>query len=161
VTERVGFIGLGLMGKPMARNLLRAGLRLTVHSRSSPPVDELVGAGAARASNPAEVVAASDVVVTTLPDTPDVELVLFGPDGVGSGAREGSLLIRLRHGRVGVHEQRTEGATWSLAIALSAIGGFLAGAGVLLPWRARPACGRPRSSGRRSLGPSPPGGSAT
>ncbi|HET7237107.1 MAG TPA: 2-hydroxy-3-oxopropionate reductase [Actinomycetota bacterium] len=93
MTERVGFVGLGLMGKPMARNLLGAGFPLTVHSRSAPPVDELVGAGAARASSPAEVAAASDVVVTMLPDTPDVEAVLFGDDGIASGASEGSLLI--------------------------------------------------------------------
>ena len=93
MTERVGFIGLGLMGKPMARNLLRAGFGLTVHSRSQPPVDELVGEGAARASSPAEVAGGSDVVITMLPDTPDVELVLFGPVGVASAIAEGSLVI--------------------------------------------------------------------
>jgi 2-hydroxy-3-oxopropionate reductase len=93
VTERVGFIGLGLMGKPMARNLLRAGFPLTVHSRSAPPVDELVAEGAERARGPAEVAAATDVVITMLPDTPDVELVLFGPGGVAEGAREGSLVM--------------------------------------------------------------------
>ena len=81
------------MGKPMARHLLDAGFPLTVHSRSPAPVDELAGAGAARAASPAEVAAASDVVVTMLPDTPDVELVLFGPDGVASGAAAGSLVI--------------------------------------------------------------------
>jgi 2-hydroxy-3-oxopropionate reductase len=93
VADRVGFIGLGIMGRPMARHLLDAGFPLTVHSRSPAPVDELVGAGAARAGSPAEVAAASDVVVTMLPDTPDVELVLFGPDGVASGAAAGSLVI--------------------------------------------------------------------
>jgi len=93
VAERVGFVGLGLMGRPMARNLLRAGFPLTVHSRSSPPVDELVAEGAACASNAAEVAAGSDVIITMLPDTPDVELVLFGPGGVAEGAREGSLVI--------------------------------------------------------------------
>jgi 2-hydroxy-3-oxopropionate reductase len=93
VTERVGFIGLGLMGKPMALNLLRAGFPLTVHSRSSPPVDALMAKGAARSFNPAEVAAASDVVITMLPDTPDVELVLFGQDGVATGVLEGSLVI--------------------------------------------------------------------
>jgi 2-hydroxy-3-oxopropionate reductase len=72
VGERVGFIGLGIMGKPMAGHLLSAGLPLTVHSRSPAPVDELVAAGAARAGSPAEVAAASDVVITMLPDTPDV-----------------------------------------------------------------------------------------
>jgi 2-hydroxy-3-oxopropionate reductase len=72
VGERVGFIGLGIMGRPMAGHLLGAGLPLTVHSRSAGPVDELVAAGATRASSPAEVAAAIDVVITMLPDTPDV-----------------------------------------------------------------------------------------
>ena len=70
--DRVGFIGLGIMGKPMAKNLVAAGFDLTVHSRSPGPVDELVDAGATRAAGPAEVAAASDVTVTMLPDTPDV-----------------------------------------------------------------------------------------
>jgi 2-hydroxy-3-oxopropionate reductase len=72
VGERVGFIGLGIMGRPMAGHLLAAGLPVTVHSRSRGPVDELVAAGAASASSPAEVAVASDVVITMLPDTPDV-----------------------------------------------------------------------------------------
>ena len=70
--DRVGFIGLGIMGRPMAGHLLAAGLPLTVHSRSPGPVEELVAEGASRASSPAEVAAASDVVITMLPDTPDV-----------------------------------------------------------------------------------------
>jgi 2-hydroxy-3-oxopropionate reductase len=76
VGERVGFIGLGIMGRPMAGHLLAAGLPVTVHSRSPGPVDELVAAGAAPASSPAEVAAASDVVITMLPDTPDVVQVV-------------------------------------------------------------------------------------
>ena len=91
--ERVGFIGLGIMGKPMARHLLDAGFPMTVHSRSAGPVDELVEAGASRAGSPAEVAAASDVVITMLPDTPDAEQVLFGSEGVASGAVAGSLAI--------------------------------------------------------------------
>jgi 2-hydroxy-3-oxopropionate reductase len=93
MAERVGFIGLGIMGKPMAGHLLAAGYPLTVHSRSAPPVDELVAAGASRASSPAEVAQASDVVITMLPDTPDVEQVLFGDDGVESGLEDGALVI--------------------------------------------------------------------
>jgi 2-hydroxy-3-oxopropionate reductase len=93
MADRVGFIGLGIMGKPMARHLLDAGFPLTVHSRSPGPVDELVEAGASRAASPAEVAAASDIVVTMLPDTPDVEQVLFGPKGVASAAAAGSLVI--------------------------------------------------------------------
>jgi 2-hydroxy-3-oxopropionate reductase len=91
--ERVGFIGLGIMGAPMARHLLAAGFPLTVHSRSPGPVDALVEAGASRASSAAELARASDVVVTMLPDTPDVEHVMLGDDGVSSGAAAGSLVI--------------------------------------------------------------------
>ena len=93
MADRVGFIGLGIMGKPMARHLLDAGFPLTVHSRSPAPVDELAEAGAARAASPAEVAASSDVVITMLPDTPDVELVLFGAEGVATAAAAGSLVI--------------------------------------------------------------------
>jgi 2-hydroxy-3-oxopropionate reductase len=91
--ERVGFIGLGVMGAPMARHVMAAGHPLTVHSRSPAPVDAIVAEGASRAPNAAEVAAASDVVITMLPDTPDVELVLFGEDGVASGVAEGALVI--------------------------------------------------------------------
>ncbi len=91
--ERVGFIGLGIMGAPMARHLLAAGFPLTVHSRSPGPVDALVEAGAVRASSPAELARASDVIVTMLPDTPDVEHVMLGDDGVIAGAAAGSLVI--------------------------------------------------------------------
>jgi 2-hydroxy-3-oxopropionate reductase len=91
--ERIGFIGLGIMGKPMARNLLAAGFPLTVHSRSPGPVDELVEAGAARADGPAAVAATSDVTITMLPDTADVESVLTGAGGVIEGIAGGSLVI--------------------------------------------------------------------
>jgi 2-hydroxy-3-oxopropionate reductase len=92
-SERVGFVGLGIMGRPMARHLADAGVPLTVHSRSPGPVDELVAAGASRAASPAEVAAASDVVITMLPDTPDVQEVLLGAEGVASTAAAGSLVI--------------------------------------------------------------------
>jgi 2-hydroxy-3-oxopropionate reductase len=91
--ERIGFIGLGVMGKPMAHNLRAAGMNLVVHSRSPGPVDELVAAGAERASDPSELAASVDVVITMLPDTPDVDLVLFGERGVAGGIRPGSLVI--------------------------------------------------------------------
>jgi 2-hydroxy-3-oxopropionate reductase len=91
--DRVGFVGLGIMGRPMAGHLLEAGLPLTVHSRSPKPVDELVAAGANRAGSGAEVAAASDVVITMLPDTPDVEEVVLGAGGVAEGAAAGSLVI--------------------------------------------------------------------
>jgi 2-hydroxy-3-oxopropionate reductase len=91
--ERVGFIGLGVMGKPMALNLVRAGLDVVVHSRSPAPVDELVAAGAARTDTPSEVAAVTGVVITMLPDTLDVEQVLFGERGVWDGIRAGSLVV--------------------------------------------------------------------
>jgi 2-hydroxy-3-oxopropionate reductase len=89
----IGFIGLGIMGKPMARNLMKAGYPLVVHSRSRPPVDELANEGAAVAANSKDVAARSEVVITMLPDSPDVELVYTGSDGVFAGAKRGALLI--------------------------------------------------------------------
>ena len=91
--ERIGFIGLGVMGRPMAENLLAKGYALTVHSRSPGPVDELVSRGAGRAASPAEAASAADVVVTMLPDTPDVEAVYFGENGVMSAFGRGQLAI--------------------------------------------------------------------
>jgi 2-hydroxy-3-oxopropionate reductase len=91
--DRIGFIGLGLMGKPMALNLLKKGFPLTVHNRSQAPVDVVVAAGAQAASSPADVAAASDVVITMVPDSPDVRLVLEGPNGVFETIREGSVIV--------------------------------------------------------------------
>jgi 2-hydroxy-3-oxopropionate reductase len=91
--ERIGFIGLGIMGKPMASNLLAAGFSLTVYNRSPGAVDELVAQGAAPAGSPRDAAATSDVVITMLPDSPDVEAVVLGPEGVADGIREGSLYI--------------------------------------------------------------------
>lgn len=91
--ERIGFIGLGIMGKPMARNLMRAGYPLVVHNRSQGPVAELVAAGAQAAPSPRAVAEQADVVITMLPNSPDVERVLLGPDGVLAGARPGLLYI--------------------------------------------------------------------
>jgi 2-hydroxy-3-oxopropionate reductase len=91
--KRIGFIGLGIMGKPMAGNLLAAGYPLTVHNRSRGPVEELAAAGATPAGSPREVAATTDVVITVLPDSPDVEAVVLGPNGVADGIREGALYI--------------------------------------------------------------------
>ena len=91
--ERVGFIGLGIMGTPMARNLLAVGFPVTVHSRSPGPVERLVAEGAARADSPASAAAASEVTITMLPDTPDVEQVLVGRGGVIDGVADGALVI--------------------------------------------------------------------
>src|SRR2546425_12995542 len=91
--ERIGFIGLGIMGKPMARNLLKSGHPLIVHSRSRAPVDELVGAGAADGKSPRGVAQQSDIVITMLADSPDVQQVVLGRDGVLEGIRPGSVLV--------------------------------------------------------------------
>jgi 2-hydroxy-3-oxopropionate reductase len=93
MAETIGFIGLGVMGKPMAAHLLKAGYQLVVHNRSRGAVDELVGHGARAATSPAEVARAATVVITMLPDTPDVERVLTGPDGVLSTIQSGALVI--------------------------------------------------------------------
>jgi 2-hydroxy-3-oxopropionate reductase len=91
--DRVGFIGLGLMGKPMALNLLKKGFSLTVHNRSQASVDALAAAGAAAAASPAEVAAVSDVIITMVPDSPDVRRVLKGPSGVFEAVCEGSVIV--------------------------------------------------------------------
>lgn len=89
MAHTVGFIGLGIMGRPMAKNLLKAGYPLVVHSRSRPPVDDLVGAGAKAAASPREAAGQCDVLITMLPNSPDVELVALGRNGIVEGARAG------------------------------------------------------------------------
>src|SRR5262245_60108506 len=93
MAQTVGFIGLGIMGRPMAKNLLKAGYPLVVHSRSQGPVDELVAAGAKRASSSKEVAGQCEVLITMLPNSPDVEQVALGKDGVVEGARKGLLFL--------------------------------------------------------------------
>ncbi len=91
---RVGFIGLGIMGRPMALNLLHAGYPLVVHNRTRAKAEEFVAEeGGEAAGSAREVASSADVVITMLPDSPDVEAVYFGDDGVLAGAREGQLLI--------------------------------------------------------------------
>lgn len=91
--ERIGFIGLGIMGKPMARNLIRAGYSLTVHNRSRGAVDELVRDGAKDGRTPRAVAEESDIIITMLPDSPDVQQVVTGPGGVLEGLRKGAALV--------------------------------------------------------------------
>src|SRR6266540_2157269 len=93
LAETIGFIGLGVMGKPMAGHLLKAGYSLIVHNRSRGAVDELVKAGARAVASSAEVARTATVVITMLPDTADVERVLTGPDGVLSAVQRGALVI--------------------------------------------------------------------
>ena len=95
---RVGFIGLGVMGRPMARHILDAGFRLTVHSRSRGPVDELAAAGATAAASPAAVGEVVDVVVLMVSDPPDVEAVTFGPAGLESTLASGAVIVDMSTG---------------------------------------------------------------
>jgi 2-hydroxy-3-oxopropionate reductase len=90
---KVGYIGLGLMGKSIAKNILKGGFALVVHNRSRPAVDELVSEGATAANSPAEVASQVDILFTNLPDTPDVEKVVLGEKGIIEGAREGLIVV--------------------------------------------------------------------
>ncbi len=90
---KVGYIGLGLMGKSIARNILKTGFPVVVHNRSRPAVDELVAEGAIAANSPKEVAAQVDVIFTNLPDTPDVEKVVLGENGIIEGAHTGLIYI--------------------------------------------------------------------
>ncbi len=89
----IGFIGLGIMGRPMAGHLLKAGYSLVVLDKNPVPVDELIALGAKKASSPKEVTAQSDVIITMLPDSPDVEAVALGEDGIIEGAAAGKIHI--------------------------------------------------------------------
>jgi 2-hydroxy-3-oxopropionate reductase len=91
--DTLGFIGLGLMGRPMAKNLLKRGYAVLVHSRSPGPVDELVAAGATRATSPADVARQTTRIITMLPDSPDVEKVVDGPDGIFTALQPGTIVI--------------------------------------------------------------------
>jgi 2-hydroxy-3-oxopropionate reductase len=90
---KIGFIGLGIMGKPMSRNLMKAGHELVVYDIRPEPVEELVAEGAARGSSPRDVAARSEIVITMLPDGPEVEQVILGPDGVLEAARPGLIVV--------------------------------------------------------------------
>jgi 2-hydroxy-3-oxopropionate reductase len=89
----IGFVGLGIMGKPMARNLLKAGYLVVAHNRSRGAVDELSKEGAQSATSSKEVAERSEIVITMLPDSPDVELVYASDKGILAGAKPGTLLI--------------------------------------------------------------------
>ena len=90
---RVGYIGLGLMGKSIARNILKAGFPVVVHNRSQAAVEELVAQGAIPADSPAETAAQVDIVFTNLPDSPDVEAVALGKTGILEGAYPGLIFV--------------------------------------------------------------------
>jgi 2-hydroxy-3-oxopropionate reductase len=89
----IGFIGLGVMGKSMARNLIKAGFKVVLHNRSRAAVDELAGIGGIAATSPADLAARAEIICLCVPDTPDVEAVLFAADGVASAVKAGSVVI--------------------------------------------------------------------
>src|SRR5688572_8403423 len=91
--DTIGFIGLGLMGRPMAKNLLKAGYPVVVHNRSRPAVDDLVASGAKAADSPADIGRQATRIITMVPDSPDVERVLDGPDGVFSTMQPETIVI--------------------------------------------------------------------
>ena len=91
--DRIGFIGLGIMGRPMARHLVDAGYEVTVWNRTQSKTSELVEAGARLGSSPRDVAARSDLIITIVADTPDVRQVILGPDGVLEGAPRGSVVV--------------------------------------------------------------------
>lgn len=93
MSERIGFIGLGVMGRPMAAHLSQKGHRLTVHTRTRRVADDLISAGATWADSPAGVARAADIVITMLPDTPDVERAVAGAGGILESLRAGSVVI--------------------------------------------------------------------
>jgi 2-hydroxy-3-oxopropionate reductase len=90
---KVGFIGLGIMGRPMARNVMAAGYAVVVYDLVADAIEELVSAGASAANSPAEVAASTDVVLLCLPDSPDVEAAMRGAQGLLAGARAGQILV--------------------------------------------------------------------
>ncbi|GAB4265540.1 MAG: NAD(P)-dependent oxidoreductase [Candidatus Promineifilaceae bacterium] len=93
MTEKIGFIGLGIMGQGMARNLLKAGFDVTVWNRTASRMEPLVAAGATAVSSPVDVARQANIVITCVSDTPDVEAVVFGENGAIHGFNAGDLLI--------------------------------------------------------------------
>lgn len=90
---KIGFIGLGIMGKPMCRNLLRAGFDVTVLTHKESVMDELAREGSIKAGSIAELAESSDIIITMLPDSPQVREVALGPDGIRDHARAGTILL--------------------------------------------------------------------
>ncbi len=93
MAEQIGFVGLGIMGRPMARNLMNAGYELTVYDIVGEAVEELATEGARPASSSSEVAANTDKIITMLPDSADSERAILGPGGVLEGAKAGSVVI--------------------------------------------------------------------
>ena len=93
MSSKIGFIGLGIMGKPMVKNLLKAGHEVTVYDIMPAGMDEVAAAGAQKGSSPKDVAANNDIIITMVPDGPEVEQAVLGPNGVLEGARKGSIVV--------------------------------------------------------------------
>ena len=122
--QTIGFIGLGLMGKPMARNLKAAGAEMVIHNRSQGVIEELSGEGMTAAKTPADVAGQAETVILMLPDTPAVEKVLLGPSGLISGLRPGCLIIdmgttKVIATRTFARETETAGGALSAAVTVT------------------------------------------
>jgi 2-hydroxy-3-oxopropionate reductase len=93
VSSKIGFVGLGIMGKPMAKNLLKAGHQVTVYDIMPAGMDEVAAAGAQKGASPKDVAAKTDIIITMVPDGPEVEQAVLGPNGVLEGAKKGAIII--------------------------------------------------------------------
>lgn len=93
MSSKIGFVGLGIMGKPMAKNLIKAGHQLTVYDIVPAGMDELAAAGAAKGSSPKDVASRTELIITMVPDGPEVEQAVLGPNGVLDGAKKGSIVV--------------------------------------------------------------------
>jgi 2-hydroxy-3-oxopropionate reductase len=105
MAERIGFVGLGIMGKPMAKNLVKAGYDVTVYNRSSAAVDEVVAEGATAGTSAADVASKSDIIVMMVPDSPDSEAVVLGENGLLEGASAGALIVDMSSIEPGVSQR--------------------------------------------------------
>ena len=91
--QKIGFIGIGIMGKPMAKNLIDAGYQMVAYDRGKEALEKIVSYGAKRASSCEEVTSQSDIIITMLPNSPDVKKVVLGKEGVIEGVKKGQILI--------------------------------------------------------------------
>jgi 2-hydroxy-3-oxopropionate reductase len=93
VSSKIGFVGLGIMGKPMAKNLLKAGHKVTVYDIVPAAMEDVAAAGAVKGSSPKDVASRTDIIITMVPDGPEVEQAVLGPGGVLEGARRGATVV--------------------------------------------------------------------
>jgi 2-hydroxy-3-oxopropionate reductase len=93
MAEKIGFVGLGIMGRPMSKNLLKAGYDITAYDIVAAALDDVVAAGAKKGTSAKDVASRTDIIITMLPDGPDVEKVVLGPNGVLEGAKKGAIVV--------------------------------------------------------------------